>query len=188
MVRGAMWAASVLRPNSCLAGVLGSSGLASAGSGRGLTLPLSCADAGMPMADMMRTAQPRMLGSRRASIVGLIVGSMIMGHLGIVLLIRRPATPTHTRCGVGEYVRLAASQPSQELSHGGISGKDRVPSRARIFAGCDHAGRADRLARRADRDARSGRQRHFQAVRGAGAHDLQSEEHTSELQSLRHLV
>src|SRR5215475_3043003 len=35
----------VRRPNSCLAGVFGSSGLASGGSGCGLSVPLSCAGA-----------------------------------------------------------------------------------------------------------------------------------------------
>ena len=45
MVRVASFAGAVLRPNSSLAGVAGSSGLASGGSGFGLTLPLSCAAA-----------------------------------------------------------------------------------------------------------------------------------------------
>src|SRR5215510_9191968 len=126
MVRASMWAASVLRPNSSLAGVLGSSGLASAGSTRGVRLPLSCADAGVPMTD--RAAQPRITKSRRA-----FVGSIVMAHLGnFVLLIRRPAT--HTQSRGEEYVRLPDSQPNQELSHAGISGKDRVPGRARLLA------------------------------------------------------
>src|SRR5262245_26112831 len=43
MVRACKSAGAVLRPNSSLAGVAGSSGLASGGSGRGLRVPLSCA-------------------------------------------------------------------------------------------------------------------------------------------------
>src|SRR5713226_8747294 len=43
MVCASSIAGSALRPNSSLAGVLGSSGLASAGSTTGLSVPLSCA-------------------------------------------------------------------------------------------------------------------------------------------------
>jgi hypothetical protein len=43
MVRASSGAGAVLRPNSSLAGVAGSSGLANGGSGVGLTLPRSCA-------------------------------------------------------------------------------------------------------------------------------------------------
>src|SRR5262245_17698616 len=43
MVRACKLAGAVLRPNSSLAGVAGSSGLASGGSGCGLRVPLSCA-------------------------------------------------------------------------------------------------------------------------------------------------
>src|SRR5262249_45543661 len=90
-VPGAMWAASALRPNTPLPGVLGSSGLARVGSGGGLRLPLSCADDGVPIAN--RTAQPSTTNSRRALIGVAIVTSIVIespGHL--VLLIRRPAT------------------------------------------------------------------------------------------------
>src|SRR4029453_8180290 len=43
MVRACKLAGALLRPNSSLAGVAGSSGLASGGSGWGLRVPLSCA-------------------------------------------------------------------------------------------------------------------------------------------------
>ena len=43
MVRASIGAGALLRPNNSLAGVAGSSGLAAAGSGCGLTVPLSCA-------------------------------------------------------------------------------------------------------------------------------------------------
>src|SRR5262245_26864152 len=43
MVRACKFAGAVLRPNSSLAGVAGSSGLASGGNGCGLSVPLSCA-------------------------------------------------------------------------------------------------------------------------------------------------
>src|SRR5205823_11070487 len=43
MVRACRGAGAVLRPNSSLAGVAGSSDLASGGSGWGLSVPLSCA-------------------------------------------------------------------------------------------------------------------------------------------------
>src|SRR5258705_3718462 len=69
MVWAFIAAAVVLRPNSSLAGVLGSSGLASAGSGRGLRLPLSCADAGAPNADARSAAENRVFRGRRAIIM-----------------------------------------------------------------------------------------------------------------------
>src|SRR5215510_9230852 len=89
-------AAFVLRPNSSLAGVLGSSGWASTGSGRGLRLPLSCANAapGAPMADTSNTLQPRVFTrvfrDRR---------TIIMGKPAWVLsrYPAAPATPTHTQ-------------------------------------------------------------------------------------------
>src|SRR6516164_10880067 len=43
MVRASRGAGDVLRPNSSLASVLGSSGLATGGNGCGLSVPLSCA-------------------------------------------------------------------------------------------------------------------------------------------------
>src|SRR5215468_9247408 len=43
MVRACRGAGAVLRPNNSLAGVAGSSGLASGGNGCGLRVPLSCA-------------------------------------------------------------------------------------------------------------------------------------------------
>src|SRR4051812_3305424 len=70
MVWAFIAAALILRPNSSLAGVLGSSGLASAGSGRGLRLPLSCANAGGLIAEASKTLQPRVFRDRRAIIMG----------------------------------------------------------------------------------------------------------------------
>src|SRR5215470_16109624 len=108
-------AAFVLRPNSSLAGVLGSSGLASAGSGRGLRLPLSCANAapGAPMADTSKALQPRGFTRvfrhvfrdrrRRAIIMGNLLGSC----LAIPPPRQRQRTPNATP---EEYVRLPASQ------------------------------------------------------------------------------
>src|SRR5437016_1194280 len=95
MVCAFIAAAFVLRPNSSLAGVLGSSGLASAGSGRGLRLPLSCAHAmpGAPIADTSKTLQPRVFRARRAIIMGTC--------LGLVSLFATPATPTHTQRNAG---------------------------------------------------------------------------------------
>src|SRR5438552_11810778 len=114
MVCAFIAAAFVLRPNSSLAGVLGSSGFASAGSGRGLRLPLSCANAmpGAPIADASKTLQPRIFTrvfrARRAIIMGTC--------LGLVPLSAAPATPTHKQrqrtpnATPEEYVRLPASQ------------------------------------------------------------------------------
>src|SRR5882672_7262672 len=108
MVWAFIAAAVVLRPNSSLAGVLGSSGLASAGSGRGLRLPLSCANAGAPIADTRSMAQARVFRARRAIIMATC--------LGLVSLSAAPATPTHTQrqrtpnATPREYVRLPASQ------------------------------------------------------------------------------
>src|SRR5215470_17099807 len=96
MVCAFIAAAVALRPNSCLAGVLGSSGCASAGGGCGLRLPLSCASAGPPMVDTSKAPKPRVVtcvfSDRRA----------IMGNLpGFCLAIRRPdnanAHPTQRR-------------------------------------------------------------------------------------------
>src|SRR5882757_5455668 len=56
MVRDSIAAAAGRRANSCLAGVLGSSGLASGGSGFGLRVPLSCALAAPVRASPMATA------------------------------------------------------------------------------------------------------------------------------------
>src|SRR5215475_3782748 len=106
-------AAFVLRPNSSLAGVLGSSGWASAGSGRGLRLPLSCANAasGGPTADTSKTLQPRVFTrvfthifrDRRAIVMGNLLGSC----LAIPPPRQRQRTPNATP---EEYVRLPTSQ------------------------------------------------------------------------------
>src|SRR5215813_8895508 len=106
MVCAFIAAAVVLRPNSSLAGVLGSSGLASAGNGRGLRLPLSCASADPPMVDTSKAPRPRVVtcvfSDRRA----------IMGNLlGFCLAIRRPGNANaHPNATPEEYVRLLGSQ------------------------------------------------------------------------------
>src|SRR5262245_43802626 len=110
MVCAFIAAAVVLRPNSSLAGVLGSSGLASAGSGRGLRLPLSCASAGPPMVDTSKAPRPRVVtcvfSDRRAIIMGNL--------LGFCLAIRRPdnayAHPTQRRKNMSDSRPLNCGQ------------------------------------------------------------------------------
>src|SRR5512138_1782962 len=108
MVWAFIAAALVLRPNSSLAGVLGSSGLASAGSGRGLRLPLSCAKAapGAPIADPSSRADNRVVKGCRAIIMGNLLGSCF----------RYPPPQQRQRAPNAtpeEYVRLPPSQLRQ---------------------------------------------------------------------------
>src|SRR5262245_58938530 len=104
MVWAFIAAALVLRPNSSLAGVLGSSGLASAGSGRGLRLPLSCAKAapGAPIADARSSPENRVIRGRRAIIMGTCLGLVSLSAPQ-----QRQRTPNATP---REYVRLPPSQ------------------------------------------------------------------------------
>src|SRR5215813_4171291 len=90
-----------------------------------------------------------------------------------------PATPTHTQ----RNPRRICQTPNQSTAAVGcvvecfgeflliretidarISSKDRVSGGARLLACRHHAGRPNRMARRTDRDARRGRQRHIGAV------------------------
>src|SRR5262245_23158597 len=71
MVRAGTEAAYVRRANSSRAGVFGSSGWASGGSGFGSTLPLSCADAALaaPITNARAATRARLAGPGRRSAV-----------------------------------------------------------------------------------------------------------------------
>src|SRR5258705_6086014 len=107
MVWAFIAAAVVLRPNSSLAGVLGSSGLASVGNGRGLRLPLSCAHAGALNADARSAAENRVFRGRRAIIMGTCLGLVSLSAAATPTHQQRQRTPHATP---EEYVRLAHSQ------------------------------------------------------------------------------
>src|SRR5262244_4146125 len=70
MVRACKLAGAVLRPNSSLAGVAGSSGLASGGSGCGLRVPLSCALATCGASTAASSTAARQAVLRRAAPFG----------------------------------------------------------------------------------------------------------------------
>src|SRR5882724_7819122 len=119
MVWAFIAAALVLRPNNSLAGVLGSSGLASAGNGRGLRLPLSCASVGAPNADARSAAENKVFRGRRAIIMGTCLGLVSLSAAQQRLRTSNAdahPTPTHKQrqrtpnATPGEYVRLAHSQ------------------------------------------------------------------------------
>src|SRR5712691_1628817 len=78
MVRAAIGAGSLLRPNSSLAGVAGSLGLASAGSGSGSSVPLSCALA-VPEARQIASSKRalRRPRSRQAAPFGVFIVIML---------------------------------------------------------------------------------------------------------------
>src|SRR5271165_1215838 len=85
MVRVCRGAGVVLRPNSSLAGVLASSGLASGGNGSGLRLPLSCDLAVSPAKNAMahnaraaRHAEPRQV----ARVADLMLDDMLNSGSG----------------------------------------------------------------------------------------------------------
>src|SRR3954452_3273518 len=107
MVRDANGGAGVARrPNNSRAGVLGSSGWASAGNGCGLTVPLSWANAAsaLPIASARTVARPRLLRiSRRMSVVMVMSGHRFAGF----------AAPgrVYAQLMSNEYVSVLAGKP-----------------------------------------------------------------------------
>src|SRR5262249_6601711 len=78
MVRACRCAGAVLRPNSSLAGISGSSGLASGGSGCGLRVPLSCALATCGASTAVNSSTPaRQTVLRRAAPFGASIVVML---------------------------------------------------------------------------------------------------------------